>query len=108
MDIEIIRQRVRNDLYLIKSHAIVHALKEGFDRQDMVEVVLGGTIIEDYADEKRALICGRSSMSPNVDIYLHVVCEYADPVYLEFVTAYIPDQQEWESPPFRRRERKKK
>jgi len=108
VDIEIIRQRVRNDLYLIKSHAIVHALKEGFDRQDMVEVVLGGTIIEDYADEKRALICGRSSMSPNVDIYLHVVCEYADPVYLEFVTAYIPDQQEWESPPFRRRERKKK
>jgi hypothetical protein len=39
--------------------------------------------------------------------YLHVVCEYADPVYVEFVTAYIPDQRDWESPPFRRRERKK-
>lgn len=106
MDIEIIRQRVRDDHCLIKSHAVVHALKEGFDRRHMVEAVLGGTIIEDYADNERALICGRTSLSPNVDIYLHVVCEYADIVYVEFVTAYIPDQQEWESPPFRRRDRK--
>jgi hypothetical protein len=108
VDVEIIRQRVRHDRYLIKSHAVVHALKEGFDREHMVEAVLSGTIIEDYAADKRALICGKTSLSPNVDIYLHVVCEYADPVYVEFVTAYIPDQQDWESPPFRRRERKKK
>jgi len=106
VNIEVIRQRVRDDHYLIKSHAIVHALKEGFDRQQMVEAVLVGTIIEDYADNERALICGRTSLTPNMDIYLHVVCEYADPVYVEFVTAYIPDEQEWVSPPFRRRERK--
>jgi hypothetical protein len=37
---------------------------------------------------------------------LDVVSEYADPVYIEFVTAYIPDEQEWESPPFRRRKQK--
>jgi hypothetical protein len=108
VEIEIIRQRLLDDRYLIKSHAVVHALKEGFDRQHMVEAVLGGMIIEEYADDKRALICGKTSLSPSVDIYLHVVCEYADPVYIEFVTAYIPDEQEWESPPFRRREGKKK
>ena len=108
MDIEVIRQRVRDDQYLIKSHAIVHALKEGFDRRHMVEAVLGGTIIENYADHKRALLCGKTSMSPSVDIYLHVVCEYEDPFYVEFVTAYIPDEREWESPPFRRRDRRKK
>lgn len=106
MDIEIIRQRVRDDYYLIKSHAVVHALKEGFDRRHMVEAVLAGMIIEDYAGDRRALICGRTNLSPNVDVYLQVVCEYADPVYVEFVTAYIPDEQEWESPPFRRRQRK--
>ena len=105
MEIEVIRKRVRDGHYLIKSHAVVHALKEGFDRQ---KVVLGGTIIEDYADDRRVLICGKTSLSPTVDIYLHVVCEYADSVYVEFVTAYIPDQQEWESPPFRRRDSKKK
>ena len=26
------------------------------------------------------------------EIYLHLMCEYADPVYVEFVTAYIPDE----------------
>jgi len=39
------------------------------------------------------------------EIYLHIVCEYADSVYVEFVTAYIPDEQERESPPTRRRKR---
>jgi hypothetical protein len=39
---------------------------------------------------------------------LHVVCEYADALYAEFVTAYIPDEQEWESPPVRRRTRKRR
>jgi hypothetical protein len=50
----------------------------------------------------------KTSLSENLDIYLHVVCEYADTVYVEFVTAYIPDELEWENPPIRRRKRKKK
>jgi uncharacterized protein DUF4258 len=108
VDIEIIRQRLRDERYLIKSHAIVHALKEGFDRKHMVEAILDGTIIEDYTHEQRALICGEVSLAQNVNVYLHVVCEYADPVYVELVTAYIQDEREWESPPFRRREGKKR
>jgi hypothetical protein len=101
--LEIIQQRVREGQYLIKSHAAIHALKEGFERRHVVEAVLDGTLIEDYADIKRALLCGRTVLSEGTQIYLHVVCEYADVVYVEFVTAYIPDEQEWESPPFRRR-----
>lgn len=106
--LETIRQRVRKDRYLIKSHAVGHALKEGFERRHMVEAVLNGTIIEDYHDDKRALLCGRAMLSPKVEVYLHLVCEYADPFYVEFVTAYIPDEKEWESPPLRRRRGKKK
>ncbi len=45
-------------------------------------------------------------MSP--EIYLHVVCEYGDTVYTEFVTAYIPDEQEWAWPPLRRRKTKRR
>lgn len=108
MDSEIIRERVRSGHYLIKSHAVQHALKEGFERQHMVEAVLTGTIIEEYPDDQRVLICGKTTLSANVDIYLHVVCEYADAVYAEFVTAYISDELIWESPPLRRRERKRK
>ena len=107
VNLETIRQRVREDHYLIKSHAVVHALKEGFERSQMVEAVLSGSIVEDYSEQKRALLCGRTMLTPNVEIYLHVLCEYADPVYVEFVTAYIPDEDEWESPPFRRRRKKR-
>jgi hypothetical protein len=107
VDIEIIRERVRDEKYLIKSHAVIHALKEGFERKHIVEAVLEGKIIEEYPDDKRLLICGKTSLSKISQIYLHVICEYADKVYIEFITAYIPDELMWEKPPFRRRQRKK-
>lgn len=106
--LETIRRRVNENHYLLKSHVIIHALKEGFERAHVVEAILRGTIIEDYADEQRALLCGRATLSSNVEIYLHVVCEYADPVFVEFVTAYVPDERDWENPPLRRRIKKKK
>lgn len=43
------------------------------------------------------------SLIKDVDIYPHVVCEYADGVYVEFVTAYIPNEVEWNYLPFKRR-----
>lgn len=107
MDIEVIRARVQSGNYLVKSHAVLHALKEGFAPEQMVDAVLNGMIIEAYPDEDRFLICGSVSLSGSAKIYLHVVCEYADPVYVEFVTAYIPDERQWESPPLRRRKRRK-
>jgi hypothetical protein len=82
--------------------------KEGFERTPMVEAILEGNIIEKYRDEQRVLICGKTTLAKTTDIYLHVVCEYADALYGEFVTAYIPDVQEWESPPIRRRARKRR
>lgn len=108
MDIEVIRERVRAGNYLAKGHAIRHALKEGFERKHMVEAVLNGAIIEQYPNDRRALICGCATLLENIIIYLHVVCEYADSVYVEFVTAYIPDENEWERPNFIRRKRKRK
>lgn len=107
MDIETIQKRVRAGYYLTKSHAIQHAVKEGFERKHIVEAILDGKIIETYPDDQRVLICGSTTLSKTPIIYLHVVCEYADPVYVEFITAYIPDQTQWENPPFRRRRRRR-
>ncbi len=103
MVIEIIQQRVKDGNYLVKSHAFGHAIKEGFERRQMTEAVLNGKIIEEYANEERVLICGKARLEKDVSIYLHIVCEYADAVYIEFVTAYIPDELEWNNPPFKRR-----
>ena len=75
-----IQQRVRDGDYLVKSHAVIHALKEGFERANMVEAVLNGSVIEDYADAKRVLVCGKAMVISATEIYLHVVCEYGDPV----------------------------
>lgn len=107
MEIESIREKVRAGKYILKNHVTLHALKEGFGREHIVEAILEGIVIEQYADEKRMLICGRTRLSPITRIYLHVVCEQANPAYVEIITAYIPDESLWESPPFKRRKRKK-
>jgi len=73
----------------------------------MVEAILGGSIIEEYPDDHRALVCGRTTLMGSVELYLHVVCECGDPVYVDFVTAYIPDELQWEKPPTRRRKKRK-
>ena len=85
-----------------------HALKEGFERKHMVEAVLNGKIIEEYPEEQRSLICGRVMLLDDIEVYLHVVCEYTDPLYVEFVTAHIPDETQWEKPDFTGRKRKRR
>jgi len=105
VDIETIRERIREGNYLVKRHAIQHAIKEGFERLHMVEAVMNGKVIEEYPVDERVLVCGKAALTEQVEVYLHVVCEYADPIYVEFVTAYIPDELQWANPPFRRRNR---
>jgi hypothetical protein len=108
MDLETLRNRVKAGYYLVKSHAIQHALKEGFEHKHIIEAILNGKIIEEYPAEQRMLISGTITLAKNLTIYLHVVCEYADSVYVEIVTAYLPDETQWEFPPFRRRQTKRK
>jgi hypothetical protein len=108
IDIEAIRERVARGDYFILSHAVMHALKEGFAPQDIVSAVLNGKIIEEYPAAQRVLVCGRVELMQNVSVYLHVVCEYADPVSVAFVTAYLPDEKQWESLPFARRRKGRK
>jgi hypothetical protein len=108
VDITSIRERVQAGSYLIRSHAVIHALKEGFERKDIVAAILTGTIIEEYPDDERVLICGQATLTETVIVYMHVVCEYADAVYIEVITAYLPDPEIWEKPPLRRRKRKRK
>ena len=107
MDIEQLRKRIKRGKYLLKSHAIQHALKEGFERKHIIEATLMGKIIEEYPLEKRALVCGETMIGDDLKIYLHIVCEYGDPTYLEIVTAYIPDRELWEEPPVRRRKKRR-
>ncbi|MBL8207583.1 MAG: DUF4258 domain-containing protein [Blastocatellia bacterium] len=110
MDIEIetIHERINRGDYFILSHAVTHGLKEGFAPCDIVTAVLNGKIIEQYPAAQRVLVCGRVELMPNVSIYLHVVCECADPFSVALVTAYVPDEKQWETPPSARRRKSRK
>lgn len=107
MDVEAVRERVRDGRYLVRSHAIIHALKEGFGQEHIVEAILDGRVVEEYPQEQRLLVCGTTTLAESVSVYLHVVCEYSDEVYAEIITAYIPDELLWEKPPYKRREPKR-
>ncbi len=103
MEIEELQERVNDGNYLVKSHAVQHALKEGFTRQHIVDAILAGKIIEVYPEDQRVLING-TVLIDNVSVYLHIVCEYADAFYVEIITAYIPDPICWGDPPLKRRQ----
>jgi len=51
VDIETIHEKVQAGNYLIKNHAILHALKQGSERKQMAEAILNGRIIEEYPDD---------------------------------------------------------
>jgi hypothetical protein len=108
MDIKDIHGKVHNGDYLIRSHVVHHALKEGFTRQDMVSAILNGQIIESYSNDKRVFVCGRTERTKTSATYLHIVFDYSDPVYIEFVTAYLSDEAQWERPDFKRRRRRRR
>lgn len=105
-NIQTIQQLIRAKRYQVKLHAVQHALKEGFSERDMLEAILDGRIIEEYPDRQRVLVCGQTIVD-EILVYLHVVCEQNYPDQIELVTAYFPDEREWEIPPFKRRKKRK-
>ncbi len=74
----------------------------------MVAAILNGQTIETYPDDKRVLVCVHTDSAALFKIYLHIVCEHKDPIYIEIVTAYFPDETQWERPDFRRRKRRRR
>lgn len=105
MDIQTIQRLVLAQRYQVKLHAVQHALQEGFDEQDMVAAILCGRLLETYPERRRGLICGEVVLDADTTIFLHVVCQQDYPDQVDIVTAYIPSTREWETPPFRRKQR---
>lgn len=105
LDLAAIRIQVQDGNYAVRSHAMQHAVKEGSSVRDMVQVVLHGLLVEEYPQRQRGLLCADISVE-EVVVPLHVVCEHRSPgAAVDFVTAYIPADEEWETPTRRRRKR---
>ena len=86
-----LRPLVREGRYRICSHAAKHAACEGFSERDVVAAMLYGRELMRYWQDERLLVLGYISPSPQVNIPLHVVLEYAQARWVDVVTAFIPD-----------------
>jgi len=91
--------------FSVRPHAMQHAVKEGFTIGDIVDVTRRGLILEVYPERRRCLIYA-DVVVEGMHVPLHVICEHRkpdDPV--DFVTAYIVADADWETPTRRRRRR---
>lgn len=100
MDIEAIRDRVRNGKFVVSAHADQEAADEDIEIAEIRDALLNGEILEQYADTGRGescLILGFANGNP-----IHVVCGWHRES-VAIVTVYIPKPPTFEDPRTRRR-----
>ncbi|HEY4689522.1 MAG TPA: DUF4258 domain-containing protein [Anaerolineae bacterium] len=91
MDLDQIRNLVRDGKLYYYTHALVEARKDGVEPEDIIAVILTGEIIEEYPDRKRLLIYGPMANA----LPLHVVCDYSAEGVIIIPTVYIPSSHDW-------------
>ncbi len=102
LDVEALRRQVADGNFALRPHAMQHAVKEGFGKEDVAQVILNGVVVETYPERKRCLLY-TDVIIEGVKMPLHVVCEHrlpGEPVNV--VTAYVPSREEWITPTLRK------
>ena len=102
VDIEAIKSRVRDGTWLISAHADQEAADENIDIAEIRDAILGGEILEQYADTGRGpscLLLGFVNGRP-----IHVVCGWGGSAVV-IITVYVPKPPKFENPWTRRRSR---
>lgn len=103
MDIEIIRNLVKNDKIKWSNHCLERMGERAISIPDVTNCILNGKIIEDYPNDyphPSALVFGYAVNN----MIIHVVIGY-DGEYLYFITAYIPNNIVFEDDLMTRRKR---
>jgi hypothetical protein len=84
-------------------HPWQHGEEQHFGYRQIREVVLNGHVIDWMRERQRLLFCGRVRNRQHRLVWLHAVIDYAGAEIVGIITAYVPDQSQWEEPPLRRR-----
>ena len=104
LDLDLVRGAIRARRLEWQRHVLERLVERGIRRSEVLQVILGGELIEGYPDAKpfpSALFLGWSGERP-----LHAVVAYDssnDQVYI--ITAYEPDLEHFE-PDFRTRRKR--
>ena len=93
MDIEEIKEKVKNNEYEISFHAEKERYAENISISDLETAIYNGEILEDYIDDPRGpscLILGYSKNQP-----IHIVCGCTPINWIRIITVYLPKLPKW-------------
>ncbi|MFQ5454613.1 MAG: DUF4258 domain-containing protein [Nitrospirota bacterium] len=92
MEIKPIQDKILKGEYRISDHAVKRMIKRSIDRQEIVETVMMGEIIEEYPKDKYSpscLIYGKTENGKDIHVQLSL------PPSVVIITTYGPDPEEW-------------
>lgn len=95
LDINIIKQLIKDEKIRWTNHIVVRLLQRNITQDDVLNTLLNGEIIEEYENDYPYPSCLVYGISLNNKI-LHVVCG-SNEEELWIITAYYPDNIEWEN-----------
>ena len=95
LDINIIKQIIKDEKIRWTNHIVVRLLQRNITQDDVLNTLLNGEIIEEYENDYPYPSCLVYGISLNNKI-LHVVCG-SNEEELWIITAYYPDNIEWEN-----------
>ncbi len=102
MQLEEIRACVTQGAFWVTDHAITEGFKDGITVADMVRAVETGKIIERYPEGHRCLVFGRNDHG----LPVHVVIDFSGKSFVDIITAYVPQRDQWIRDQVRKRRRR--
>lgn len=95
LNIDIIKQRVKDEKIRWTNHVIVRLFQRNILQQDIKNAILNGEIIEQYDNDYPFPSCLVYGINLNNKV-LHIVCGINNED-LWIITAYYPDNIKWEN-----------
>ncbi len=95
IEIESLQELCNNNAIRWSAHAMERLLLRGISRNEIMQVIQAGEIIEQYPDDYPYPSCLISGIALK-DKYLHIVCGLGENTVF-IITAYYPDKDKWES-----------
>lgn len=97
-----IREKVARKEFEFSEHALIKGALRNISREEILEAITAGEVIEDYPQDKygpSCLILGFTAEGRS----LHVQCTYPTRKILKIITVYEPDDAHWTNPRTRRK-----
>ena len=104
LNINIIKQLIRNEKIRWTNNVMIRLLQRNITQNDVENALLNGEIIEEYEDSYPYPSCLVYGINLNNKV-LHIVCG-SNGEELWIITAYYPDNIEWERNLKTRKEKK--